>query len=128
MFNHRGTLTGLASDVGGGPDFSMFSTMRAASEAAHFHGNSLHPAQAFWLATVGGAQVLRMDDCVGNLEVGKDADLVVLDLKSTDQLTRRMDRAQNIEDGLFAQMILADDRAVRETWVGGLCVYQAASD
>jgi guanine deaminase len=125
---NRGTPLGLASDVGGGPDFSMFATMRAAAEAASFHGNSLHPAQAFWLATIGGAEVLRMDDRVGNLDIGKEADLIVIDLKSTDQLTRRIGRATSLEDVLFAQMILADDRAIRETWIGGLCQYQAAAD
>lgn len=128
MAVNRGTPISLASDVGGGPDFSMFATLRAAAQAARYHGHSLHPVQAFWLATIGGAEVLRMGDRVGNLAVGMEADLTVLDLKSTEQIARRIDRAENIEDTLFAQMILADDRAVRETWIGGVRQYQATLD
>ena len=114
----------LASDVGAGTTFSMFATMRSAYEAAHFHGIPLNPIQAFWLATCGGAQTLRMGDKIGNLEVGMEADLIVIDLDSTPLIENRMARAENLSDILFAQMILADDRAIKETWSGGLCVWQ----
>ena len=38
--------------------------------------------QALELATIGGARALRMDDRVGSLEVGKDADLTVFSLSA----------------------------------------------
>ena len=61
---------GLATDVGGGSSFSMFETMKAAYEISQLRGYSLHPAKAFYLATVGSANVLRLGHRVGNLAAG----------------------------------------------------------
>lgn len=119
----RGIPVGLATDVGGGTSLSSFATMRAAYEVARLSGDTLHPADAFYLATLGGARLLRLDDRIGNLEPGKDADLVVLDLASTPHLAHRNARADDHWDALFAQMIMADDRAVRETYVAGVKLY-----
>jgi len=125
---HEATEAGLpvslASDVGAGTSFSMFATLRSAYEAAHFNGIPLNPIQAFWLATCAGAKAMRMEDKIGNLEIGMEADLIVIDLDSTPLIENRMARADSLEDILFAQMILADDRAIKETWSGGLCVWQ----
>jgi len=119
-------LISLASDVGAGVSFSMFATMRAAYEAARIHGASLHPAEAFWMATVGGAKAMRLDDRLGNLAPGMDADLVILDLKSNPLIARRVDRAEDIFDVLFAQIIMADERAVKATYVAGKIAHERA--
>ncbi len=110
---------GLATDVGGGSSFSMFASMRTAYEIAQLRGHSLHPVQAFHLATLGSAGVLRMAQQIGNLAPGYEADIVVLDPKSRPVLAGRVSQARNIEDVLFALMILGDDRAVRATYVFG---------
>lgn len=110
---------GIATDIGGGSSMSMFDTMKAAYEIAQLRGYSLHPARAFWLATAGGAEALRMGHRVGNLAAGYDADIIVIDLKSTPLIERRLRRAGDIWDALFTQMILADDRAIRATYVAG---------
>lgn len=115
---------GLGTDVGGGSSFSMLATMRAAYEIAQLRGNSLHPARAFWLATQGAAQVLRMDDRIGNLRIGHDADIAVLDLNSTPVIAQRMARATSISEALFVQMILGDDRAIAATYAGGRLVHR----
>jgi guanine deaminase len=104
----------------------MFETMKAAYEISQLRGYSLHPAKAFYLATVGSADVLRLGDRVGNLAAGKDADIVVLDLESRPLLAQRMQRAENLWEILFIQMILADDRAVHTTYVGGRKAYERA--
>lgn len=113
----------LASDIGAGTSFSPFATMRAAFDAARHHGNTLHPAEAFWMATCGGAKAMRCDDRIGNLAPGMDADIIVLDLKSNPLLSRRVEQANDIYDILFAQMILADERAVKATYIAGELVY-----
>lgn len=113
------TTIALASDIGAGTSFSPFVTMRAAYEAARFYGRIMHPAEAFWMATCGGANAMRLDDRIGNLAPGMDADLVVLDLKSTPLIARRVEHADGIHDVLFAQMIMADERAVKATYVAG---------
>ena len=73
---------GLATDVGGGSSFSMFETMKAAYEISQLKGYSLHPARGVLSGHVGSADVMRLDDRVGNLAPGYDADIVVLDLAS----------------------------------------------
>ncbi len=115
---------GLGSDVGGGTSLSMFSTMRAAYETAQLRGQSLHPAKLWYLATMGSAKAMRLEDCIGNLKPGTEADLVVLDLKSTPLIDNRVQTACDIWDLLFAQIILADDRAVEATYAGGELVYK----
>ena len=115
---------GLASDVGGGSSFSMLATMKAAYEVGQLRGYSLHPANAFYLATVGSAGVLRLGHRIGNLAAGFDADIVVLDLSSRPIVAERMRRADSLWEALFIQMILADDRAVRATFVAGRKAYE----
>jgi guanine deaminase len=110
---------GLATDIGGGSSMSMFDTMKAAYEVAQLRGYSLHPVKAFWLATQGSADVLRVADRIGNLAAGYEADMIVLDLKSTPLIAHRMRTANDLFEALFVQMILADDRAVRATYVAG---------
>jgi guanine deaminase len=119
----RGVDVGLATDVGGGTSFSMFQTMKAAYEVAQRRGVSLSPVHLWWLATQGAARALGIDDKVGNLAVGMEADAVVIDLESTPLLRHRMARAGSITEAMFAQIVLADDRAVKTTISGGKVVY-----
>ena len=116
----------LGCDVGGGTSLSPFATMKAAYEIAQFGGYSLTPEEAFWLSTSGGAETLSLGDRIGKLQPGYEADLVVLDVNSTPIIRQRMDRADSLRDMLFAQMILADDRAVRATYAAGVLVYRAS--
>lgn len=114
---------GLATDVGGGSSFSMFQTMKASYEICQLQSYNLHPAKAFYLATVGSAQVMRLDHRLGNLRPGFDADIVVLDLASQPLIEARLAQVDDIFGALFLQMILADDRAVRATYVAGRKAY-----
>jgi len=118
-----GVRVGLATDVGGGSSFSMFHTMKAAYEVAQRRGVSLSPVHLWWLATQGSARALRIGDKVGNLEMGLEADAVVLDLTSTTLVRHRMARVDSITEAMFAQIVLADDRAVMSTISGGKVVY-----
>lgn len=109
----------LGSDVGGGTSLSPFATMKAAYEIAQFAGYALMPEEAFWLSTRGGAEGLSLGDRIGSLAPGYEADIAVLDLRSTAMIRQRVDRAESLRDVLFAQMILGDDRAVRATYAAG---------
>jgi guanine deaminase len=84
-----GHRIGLATDTGGGSSFSMLRTMAAAYEIAQLRGRALHPAELLWLATAGSARALRLDDRIGRLAPGMEADLVVLDLASTPAIAQR---------------------------------------
>jgi len=115
---------GLATDVAGGSSMSMFRTMLAAYEIAQLKGFNLHPVQAWHLATVGSARVMGMADLVGNLAPGLEADVIVIDPRSTPLIERRMSRAESVRDVLFAQIVLADDRAIEAAYVAGALAYE----
>lgn len=124
----RSVRVGLGTDVGGGTSFSLLATLGEAYKIARLGGRPLDPLHAFWLATRGGAEALYLDDRIGSLEPGREADLVVLDLAATPLLAERTRRSENIEDMLFALMTLGDDRAVRATWIAGRPVYDRDRD
>ncbi len=115
----EGQRIGLATDTGGGSSFSMLRTMAAAYEIGQLRGVPLHAAQLLWLATTGSARALRMDHLIGNIAVGHEADLVVLDLASTPAIAQRSAEASDIWESLFATIMMGDDRSIREVWIGG---------
>jgi guanine deaminase len=115
----RPVQVGLGTDIGGGTSFSLLATMGAAYQVAQFNGRALRAVEAFYLATLGGARALALDDRIGSITRGHEADLVVLDPGATPLLALRNARAESVEDKLFALMILGDDRAIRATYVAG---------
>lgn len=119
-----GIRVGLGTDVGGGTSFSMLQTLNEAYKVLQLNHQSLSPAQAFYLATLGGARSLHLDDRIGNFEVGKEADFVVLDAAATPLMARRMAHAQTLTERLFVLMMLGDDRAVAATHVLGEAQYR----
>jgi guanine deaminase len=119
----RPVQVGLGTDIGGGTSFSLLATMGAAYEIAQLNGRALSAVEAFYLATLGGARAMGLEDRIGSIAPGKEADLVVLDPQATPLLALRSTRAESIEDLLFALMTLGDDRAVRATSVAGAPAY-----
>jgi len=119
----RPVRVGLATDLGGGTSFSILRTMQAAYEVAQLSGSPLAPSCALYLATRGAARALDLDDRIGSVAPGMEADLAVLDLRSTPLIDFRVRYANDIEEVLAAQMALGDDRAVRATYVAGERVY-----
>ncbi len=115
----RPVRVGLATDVGAGTSLSMLETMGAAYKTAQLHGNSLSAIEAFYLATRGAAQALYLEDRIGSIEVGMEADLIVLNMKSTPLIEFRMQRCDSFEEALFVQMTMADTRAVTAAHVAG---------
>ena len=109
----------LGTDLGAGTAFSMLRTMQAASEVAQLRGHPLPPLRAWWLATQGAARALDLDARIGTIAPGRDADLVVVDLRSTPLIDFRMRYVENIDEALAVQMALGDDRAIRATYVHG---------
>ena len=97
----------------------MLRTMAAAYEIGQLRGRALHPAELIWLATEGSARALRIDDKVGRVAKGMEADLVVLDLASTPAIAQRSARAETIWEALFPTIMMGDDRAIAEVRVAG---------
>jgi guanine deaminase len=114
---------GVGTDIGAGTSFSQLATLNEAYKVAALNDTRLSAAHAFYLATRGGAEALYLDDRIGAIEPGHEADLVVLDLKATPLLDFRTGFCRDILDRLFVLMTLGDDRAVRCTFVAGERAY-----
>jgi guanine deaminase len=119
----RPVRVGLATDLGAGTRFSMLATMHEAYKIAQLNGYSLSPAHAFYLAARGSARSLYLDDRIGSLGIGMEADVVVLDLKSTPLIEYRMRHCEDLQEALFVQMTLGDERAIRATYIAGNLAY-----
>jgi guanine deaminase len=114
-----GMRVALATDVGGGTSFSMLRTMSEAYKVAQLRGHRLTPWRAFYLATLAGAQALKLDDRIGNFEPGKEADFLVLRMDSTPLIARRMQTARTPAEKIFALMMLGDEREIGATYIMG---------
>ncbi len=65
-----------------------------------------------------------MDDSIGNFEVNKEADFIVLDLSATELITEKLKVAKDINDILFSLMTLGDDRLIKEVYILGQATYK----
>lgn len=117
----NGVTTALATDVGGGTSFSMIRTVAQAYQVSQLMGTALSPARLLYLATLAGAEALKIDDRVGRFGTGHEADFVVLDPQATPLIARRTVHAGTVAEKLFALFILGDDRCVHSTWLQGVC-------
>ncbi len=123
----HGVRVGLGTDVGGGTSFSQLQSLNEAYKIMQLQGKKLSPLKSLYLATLGGARSLYLDDRIGNFQSGKDADFIVLDYNATPLLSYRMQQARSLEERLFALTILGDDRTVKETFAAGRSVHQRDS-
>ncbi|WP_296247199.1 guanine deaminase [Pseudomonas sp. UBA4194] len=115
---------GLGTDVGGGTSFSLLQTLNEAYKVMQLQGEKLNPFKSLYLATLGGARALRLEDKIGTLQPGTDADFVVLDYDATPLLSYRIKQAKTFEEVLFVLMTLGDDRTVQETYAAGRLVHR----
>ena len=143
----------LGCDVGGGNAFSLIRVMEEAykvgmcnntmldgsvnpreQDAEEAERSKLSSYRAYYLATLGGAHALYLDDVLGNFDKGKEADFVVLDWNGGQAAMRwhqslivgdsgpeNMDQAAQV---LFGIMAVGDDRNVDETWIAGHRAYK----
>jgi guanine deaminase len=124
----KGIRVGMGTDVGAGTSFSILQTMSEAYKIMQLQQEKLHPIKSLYLATLGGAKALHLEDKIGNLEIGKEADFVVLDLHATQLMRFRMNQATTLEEKLFVLMSLGDDRTVCETYIYGDLAYDAKGE
>jgi guanine deaminase len=110
---------GLSTDVGGGTSLSMLRTMAAAYTVGQAQHKPLSAWRAWYLATLGGAHALALDEFIGNFKVGKEADFAVFDFKAIPELEWRISHTQSFEEKLFALITLGDERCVSATHVMG---------
>lgn len=147
----HGLKIGLGTDCGAGTNYSLLQTMHDGYKTCILRENSWDWAtlrdpdgnpqperppddrmdftafQAFWLATMGGAEVLGHDGVIGNLLPGKEADFVVWDMWATPVLKQRVtldDPELTFHDQLFGFMMLGGSGLpVQATYVMGRKLY-----
>jgi guanine deaminase len=124
LFDHdrlhaHGARIAVATDVGGGSSYSMLRTLDEGYKVLQLRGQRLNPLRSFYMMTLGNARAMSLDDRIGTIEVGRDADLVVLDAAATPQMALRMEAVDTLANELFLLQTCGDDRAVVETYVAG---------
>jgi len=119
-----GLSVGLGSDVSAGPDLSIFTEMRvgfyaqnAMRVAGSSGGPSLGPLDWLRMGTLSGAGVLGIDDLVGSLEAGKEADLIALDPAMVASVPGSVD--DDPEDLMSRLIFRSHPDMVRAAWVRG---------
>ena len=114
---------GLGTDIGAGTSFCHLQTLNEAYKVSELQDHKLTAIEGYYLATLGGAESIYLDDKIGSIAEGKEADIVAWDLESTELIKYRMSFSRSLEENLFTQLVMADDRAVRATIVNGEVVY-----
>lgn len=109
----------VATDIGGGTSYSMLRTLDEAYKIQQLRKNRLSPIESFWWATRGNAEALGLEDRIGTLDVGSDADIIALDATATPAMAIRMETVGRLEEELFLLQTMGDDRAIKEVYVAG---------
>lgn len=149
-----GVKVGLGTDVSGGNRISILDTMRAALDvsnhlnfmknqnilgtgrvAENVEKNSkyepLDYKQVFFLATLGGAQAMALDDKIGNFLVGKSFDALIIDTYSgvIDKFDLPQSFISTCENELLKMLqkfiFTGDDRNIKQIFVKGRKVYES---
>ncbi|KAK4142818.1 uncharacterized protein C8A04DRAFT_29586 [Dichotomopilus funicola] len=129
-FMRRGIKVGLGTDSGGGFSSSILDAIRQAMIASHAReatsegrdtGLSVH--EVFYLATLGGAQVCSLADKVGNFEVGKEFDAVLVGTQGTERGIMTLVEEEDSLKTVFEKFIMTgDDRNITQVFVRGRVV------
>lgn len=116
---------GVATDIGGGSSYSMLRTMDEAYKIQQLLGERLNPLESYYHMTLGNARSLSLADRIGTLDVGSDADIVVLNAAATPAMALKMEVVKTLPEELFLLQTMGDDRAIVETYVAGVAAKSA---
>ncbi|WEV48904.1 guanine deaminase [Acinetobacter sp. ESL0695] len=114
---------GLGTDIGAGTSFSQLQTLNEAYKVQQLQGEKLSAFESLYHATLGGAKSLDLDDKLGNFNIGKEADCIVIQFNATALQQLRQSEAKGIEDRLFALFTMGDDRNIHTTYIHGKIAY-----
>ena len=125
-----GVNVALGTDVGAGDEWLI---SRVAGDCYKVHiseegdaGTALNPAELLFAATLAGARALDMEHAFGNLDAGKDADFLLIDVSRWEPLEgmltmgiRSDDEEQATLEELFTLLMGLRQPAIAEVYVAG---------
>lgn len=124
----RGMKVGLGTDSGGGYSSSMLEVMKMAFVVSNAQCTASHGAdevlsieEGLYLATLGGARVCGLEGRVGNFEVGKEFDALVVDT-GPDGVMSPVEEGDRIRAVLEKFLMTGDDRNIVRVFVRGRVV------
>ncbi len=122
QMNKAGVRCAVATDIGGGTSYSMLKTFDEFYKVQQLNGNRLNPLMSFYMMTLGNAKALSLEKNIGNLEVGSDADIVVLNSKATSAMALRAKTISSLSEELFLLQTMGDDRAIEQVYIAGVAM------
>ncbi|SEJ24165.1 amidohydrolase family protein [Demequina mangrovi] len=125
-----GVNIALGSDIGAGDEWLI---SRVAGDCYKVHiseegdaGTAIHPAELLFAATLAGARALDMEHAFGNLDVGKDADFLLIETSRWEPLEgmlsmgiRSDDEEQATLEELFTLLVGLRQPAIAAVYVAG---------
>jgi len=116
-----GVVVGLGTDGGiSNNSVSIWECMKIGSllqKVTHLDARIVDADQALRMATIDGARVLSVDDHLGSIETGKQADLITVDLWQPHLLP--VARAEDHDPVLWNLVFAGRASDVRDVWVQG---------
>jgi len=100
---------GLGSDVGAGTTLNMFRIMRSMLYMQLAHQKKVDINIPYYLATLGNAKVLGLQDMIGSIEVGKQAELLLIGIKNIDFGLKNNEASKDI----LSKLIFTEDYSMQ---------------
>lgn len=122
---NAGINVGLGTDFSGGSSVSILDTMRQAiiaSKVLYFQDSLYMPLnneEVFYLATLGGAKALKLDNCIGDFAVGKSFDAIRV---KPPEHYREIIRPCKLSESFERFVSLGDNYWISSTFVNGRAV------
>jgi guanine deaminase len=113
----------LGTDWGAGNCLSMFAVMDDAYKVSMLNSVKLPSMIRWFLATLGAAKALQLDDKIGTFKPGKEADFIVIDLDASAYLKYRREKISDIFETLFILMTLGSEQNIQATYIFGEPAY-----
>ncbi|XP_045594136.1 uncharacterized protein [Procambarus clarkii] len=124
LLNH-GLKVGLGTDCSGGYSSSVLDALRQALQVSNVLAldrdqdyQRLTFKEAFRMATLGGAKVLNMEDRIGNFEIDKEFDALLIDVSAPGSAVDIFSK-DTIEDKIQKFIYTGDDRNIARVYVAG---------
>ncbi|PWY55078.1 guanine deaminase [Legionella qingyii] len=121
-FRYTNKIT-LGTDWGAGNCLSMFAVLDDAYKVSMLNSVKLPSMMRWYMATLGAAKALQLDDKIGTFKPGKEADFIVIDPDATTYLKYRRERVNDIFELLFILMALGSEDNIKATYIMGKPAY-----